>query len=50
MLPGGIRLFGKTDERLYGFGCLLVRCEQRANNIVAIFILLVNIDGLEVCA
>ena len=48
MLPSGIRLFGKTDKRLYSFGNFPVRRKYRADNVVAVFILPVDIDGLQV--
>ncbi len=48
MLPSGIRLFGETDKRLYSFGNFPVRRKYRADNVVAVFILPVDIDGLQV--
>ena len=48
MLPGGIRLFRETDKRFYGFGRLLVRREHQADDVITVFILPVDIDGLQV--
>ena len=50
MLPGGIGFLREADERLYGFGRFLVGGEKGADEIVAVLILLTDVDGLEVTA
>ena len=50
MLPDGIGFLREADERLYGFGRFLVGGEKGADEVVAVLILLTDIEGLEVTA